>query len=728
MGSSAAEPVAPGEEQVVFSRTAGVVASKVSYMDVLDPANDWQVLENPHENDAAPLTCQFNRRGTHFAVGDEAGRVDLWSFVPMRMYVKSLELTHDLLDTILPPATPSVDSAAAAAAAEKSGGRAAAKEREDVDHGWSTTSVGWSRCSRYMVAAYVQKRKTWPNGEEVLLPGLAVLWDMVEEEVKGFLRLPSRIVHASLSPSNPRCGSVCCADGNSFLAEFPSAATTATATVTALATATNCGNLHNTAAPVQTLGTGSSLGEGEGGEQQQQEEEQKPQQLDKDGCLSDARVKSPWAERMTISGGTGDVSLANSRAAVAVAASGDRNENGDGAMGVDDGKEAGGDNEASTNVSSNNSSTGSSGADAKSSSGCAAPVEDVPSTETSTGAGVGAGAPAVGHMPVVHNRSNIVGSVGVAKLRKIWDPAVRRVDELFSATTTATAAGASTACEPSATSGSRSIVAGKSADRYKSSSSKSGLGSDLTSGLGSRGGEGKVDTDAVREEAYVSSSSSSPPPSPSCAGGVTVSSVSGGTSSGSSVNRAVNRGPMQAGRVAWCDDGETFFLLNHEGNLLKIKTHSDGSLSLLARADPQGGASPATLQLAPDGDKVLIATATRGLCLVPTEDLDLLRAESFGENLGPRGAKARYWGAATLGDIHGRGHDGSRMRRLTIVGNPSRTRDDKTDLFFFCLGGGQPERIDTPRREGVLALACSPRRPLLMFLCPTGEVYFKEEV
>lgn len=34
-----------------------------------------------------------------------------------------------------------------------------------------------------MVAAYAQKRKTWPDGEEVLLPGLVVLWDIVEEEV-----------------------------------------------------------------------------------------------------------------------------------------------------------------------------------------------------------------------------------------------------------------------------------------------------------------------------------------------------------------------------------------------------------------------------------------------------------------------------------------------------------------------------------------------------------------
>ncbi|CAM9407436.1 unnamed protein product, partial [Ectocarpus sp. 12 AP-2014] len=148
-------------------------------------------------------------------------------------------------------------------ASEKSGARAAAKDREDVDHGWSTTSVGWSRCSRYMVAAYVQKRKTWPDGEEVLLPGLVLLWDIVEEEVEGCLRLPCRIVHASLSPSNPRCGTVCCADGSSFLADFPSAATTANATATPLATATNCGTQDDAAAPVQTPRVGSSFGEGE---------------------------------------------------------------------------------------------------------------------------------------------------------------------------------------------------------------------------------------------------------------------------------------------------------------------------------------------------------------------------------------------------------------------------------------------------------------------------------
>ena len=44
---AAMEHTAPGEEQVVFSRKAGVVASKISYVDILDSANDWQVLESP---------------------------------------------------------------------------------------------------------------------------------------------------------------------------------------------------------------------------------------------------------------------------------------------------------------------------------------------------------------------------------------------------------------------------------------------------------------------------------------------------------------------------------------------------------------------------------------------------------------------------------------------------------------------------------------------------------
>ena len=41
-------------------------------------------------------------------------------------------------------------------------------------------------------------------------------------------------------------------------------------------------------------------------------------------------------------------------------------------------------------------------------------------------------------------------------------------------------------------------------------------------------------------------------------------------------------------------------------------------------------------------------------------------------SFGMRGSKTRFWGAAVLGDVHGRGRDGSGQRSLTIIGNPSR--------------------------------------------------------
>lgn len=53
--ASADEHAAPGEEQVVFSRTAGVVASKVSYMGLLDEANEWQVLKSPVRRGQGPV-------------------------------------------------------------------------------------------------------------------------------------------------------------------------------------------------------------------------------------------------------------------------------------------------------------------------------------------------------------------------------------------------------------------------------------------------------------------------------------------------------------------------------------------------------------------------------------------------------------------------------------------------------------------------------------------------
>lgn len=78
-------------------------------------------------------------------VGDEAGRIDLWSLVPLRLYVKSLDLTRELLDTLIPP-PPFTENANGKAPSGVNGtGKEKEDERDGQEHGWSTASVHWSR-------------------------------------------------------------------------------------------------------------------------------------------------------------------------------------------------------------------------------------------------------------------------------------------------------------------------------------------------------------------------------------------------------------------------------------------------------------------------------------------------------------------------------------------------------------------------------------------------------
>lgn len=77
-------------------------------------------------------------------VGDEAGRIDLWSLVPIRLYVKSLDLTRDLLDTLIPP-PPFTENANGKPPSDGNGTGKKDNERDSQEHGWSTASVHWSR-------------------------------------------------------------------------------------------------------------------------------------------------------------------------------------------------------------------------------------------------------------------------------------------------------------------------------------------------------------------------------------------------------------------------------------------------------------------------------------------------------------------------------------------------------------------------------------------------------
>lgn len=101
------------------------------------------VFLHKHEDEALPLTCEFNHRGTHLAVGDESGRIDIWSLVPLRLYVKSIGLTAELLDALI-PLPPFTENANGNALVEGSDA-AKDKDREFQEHGWSTASLQWSR-------------------------------------------------------------------------------------------------------------------------------------------------------------------------------------------------------------------------------------------------------------------------------------------------------------------------------------------------------------------------------------------------------------------------------------------------------------------------------------------------------------------------------------------------------------------------------------------------------
>lgn len=107
-------------------------------------------FSNQHPDDeAAPVTCEFNHRGTHLAIGDDLGRVDLWSFVPLRNLVKTLTLSPDELPTSAElEEDDSLDVGGVGGGGEGgAGGEGEGDEDKDEgEHdGWHAVSVQWSR-------------------------------------------------------------------------------------------------------------------------------------------------------------------------------------------------------------------------------------------------------------------------------------------------------------------------------------------------------------------------------------------------------------------------------------------------------------------------------------------------------------------------------------------------------------------------------------------------------
>ncbi|CAM9114628.1 unnamed protein product [Choristocarpus tenellus] len=253
--------------------------------------------------------------------------------------------------------------------------------------------------------------------------------------------------------------------------------------------------------------------------------------------------------------------------------------------------------------------------------------------------------------------------------------------------------------------------------------------------------------------------------------------------------RVERMGSGQLGRAVWGADGSVVFYLSAAGIVYKISVLDVLDGEVLARAELPGGATPSTLRLLPSptapseswemgegkGDReenregYLFAATGKGMCLVPCKNLDLKAAVFYGDKFSVGQRTSRFWGACGVGVLSGRSRPhgalgsttvketertgvlqsyrsslgrndtyntsspgssglGGEWGELSFVGNPVKARDEKADLFVYNALGGQPERVPTPRSEGVLHLACSPLRPLVVAISPLGEAYLREQV
>lgn len=266
------------------------------------------------------------------------------------------------------------------------------------------------------------------------------------------MRLQSRVVHVSLSPRNPRRGSICCSEGTSFVADFLAAGSSATISTS---------NVETQKAERWSVR--------EGGEREEK-------CLPKGAWGSDVRVASSMMSRRAL-GESPKAGALNSC--------------------VD-----GGD--------------------------ISAEEDDDNSLSNTRPHGCAQGPPA----PTKRSHR------GVAKLYQIWDPSQQT--GLFSVT-----------CSTAST-----------AAHHDPSMNASGAGNDSEPCSGRNqarkcadgSGEGDAEFDAVGGcwEGRVP-----------FAGGL--SGVGSGVTGIGGGCKSATRIPVQAGRVAWCQDGKSLFLLSHEG-------------------------------------------------------------------------------------------------------------------------------------------------------------------
>ena len=348
---------------------------------------------------------------------------------------------------------------------------------------------------RYFVCVHA-----WVADQIVPLPRVCagVCTANTRTQVEGYLRLESRVAHVSLSPRDPRTGSVSCADGTSVIAVFPAAAPAAAQPPVADAARDGEGGRE----PID--GGGAAGGEGGGG-------------------------------------GQGAVESGAAAAAATATAGGGSGGGGVGGLPVNGGRGSG---------EGGNGAGGGGGENGEAVSGDGM---DVDGSDGHDGGGGGGGDVGTGSSdPPTATAAATAAATTEAPETIAAAPAAP------ASATTATATGT----EPSKTAA-ISVVADSSGSPRRSK------------GSNARSAEPLKLWDPTRQLDLFSVTG--PPSAPNDAGAGDSpgnSSEPGNNNSGSSISsssasgaeiKAGSRIPLQPCRVAWGADGETLFLLNHEG-------------------------------------------------------------------------------------------------------------------------------------------------------------------
>lgn len=370
-------------------------------------------------------------------------------------------------------------------------------------------------------------------------------------QAEGYLRLDSRVNHVSLSPVDRRRGTVCCADGTSYVADFPPPPSSSkqpripcqispscpTVETSTLMAAKEVSSIHvpSLASPESGAdndiedGSTSSLGSGgDGGS---------------DGVTTRAIIDVTASAAATAAMFEGRPERLMGKKVVGDC-DGNGNTNGIGEGAENRGANSVGDGaktmnavvKGSVNVEETASIVKDRGGGGKRGAAEGNKTTDDNSARGGARAGLG-GKAEVAEAGAKAGGSSASTTPRLARLRKIWDP----IEQLGWLHGRNTAGGV----EPAGTGGS-------------TTGSEKGSGADAVNDYGAGLGNASGTVSAGSNSALSSHGSLA-------LVGVGSGGVGGGSGASGGGGGGRSRGPVQAGRAVWGEDGQTLFLLNHEG-------------------------------------------------------------------------------------------------------------------------------------------------------------------